>query len=550
MAGGAALNIFSMKSAGMPKQVLNWRLWLAVFTFGLLGAARGVDEGLITGVFNTDAFKEHLGIENLSASELADVKGNVSSMVQLGSIPGALLAFFACDYLGRVWATRQLCVLWLIGIAIMMGNNGSMAAVYFGRFLAGIGIGETVVVGPVYLSEIAPAPIRGLCTCAFTGSVYLGILIAYFANYGCEVNMGDVPARWLVPTSVHIMFGVVVLLMSLTAIESPRHLIRVGKHEDALKAMAKLRGMETTDPYVLREIQEIEASYQHEQEATLGIGWKGTVKEIFTIRRNSYRLFLTNLAQLLACWSGGSSITVYAADLFAIVGIDGEEQALLSTAIFGVVKFVASVVCALFLVDTLGRKRSLVIGITLQTIAFFYVAIFLNIVPIAKNPDYQVTASEQAASTGAIAMIYISGCGWALGWNSGQYLLSSELFPLRIRAVCSSITMAMHFIGQYTTNKALPSMLLFDGGLTPSGTFYFFGTMSIIGGIWVWLCVPEAAGRSLESIDKLFDLPWYKIGLYGRSIAEQYDREMEMEMDEVDEQKQGNKGPHVVHTEG
>lgn len=62
----------------------------------------------------------------------------------------------------------------------------------------------------------------------------------------------------------------------------------------------------------------------------------------------------------------------------------------------------------------------------------------------------------------------------ATGWNSGQYLLSSELFPLRIRAVCSSITMGMHFIGQYTTNKALPSMLL-QSGLTPAGTFYFFG---------------------------------------------------------------------------
>ncbi|CAG9941896.1 unnamed protein product [Clonostachys rosea f. rosea IK726] len=56
-----------------------------------------------------------------------------------------------------------------------MANQGSMAAVYAGRFIAGVGIGETVVIGPVYLSEIAPAPIRGLCTCAFTGAVTLRI---------------------------------------------------------------------------------------------------------------------------------------------------------------------------------------------------------------------------------------------------------------------------------------------------------------------------------------------------------------------------------------
>ena len=70
-------------------------------------------------------------------------------------------------------------------------------------------------------------------------------------------------------------------------------------------------------------------------------------------------------------------------------------------------------------------------------------------------------------------------------------------------------------------------MLLEDEGLTPHGTFYFFTVVSIIGGIWVWLCVPEAAGRSLESIDKLFDLPWYKIGLFGKKYAEEFDREQE-----------------------
>lgn len=90
MAGGAALNVFQFSASGIPKAALNRRLWFAVLTFGLLGAARGVDEGLITGIFNSDSFKEHLGLENLDGAELANVKSNVSSMVQLGSIPGAL----------------------------------------------------------------------------------------------------------------------------------------------------------------------------------------------------------------------------------------------------------------------------------------------------------------------------------------------------------------------------------------------------------------------------------------------------------------------------
>lgn len=323
------------------------------------------------------------------------------------------------------------------------------------------------------------------------------------------------------------MFAGIILILTFFQLESPRFYIKQGKREKALDVLCKLRGLPVDHPYILDEITEMDVAFQEEMEATLGMGWKGLFKEIFGIKRNSYRLFLTNLAQNMACWSGGSAITVYAPDLFTLVGITGEEQSLFSTVVFGVVKLVASIICALFLIDMAGRKRALTIGIILQSIAMFYIAIFLNLVPIANNPHFVPSESQNRASTAAIAFIYISGVGWALGWNSGQYLLSSELFPLRIRGICSSITMAMHFVCQYAVNRALPEMLLVDDGLGPYGTFYFFGVISILGGLWVWLCVPEAAGRSLETIDKMFDLPWYKIGLYGRKFADEYDREQE-----------------------
>jgi hypothetical protein len=91
MAGGSAINVFKFNTGGLPKETLNFKLWFAVFAFGLLGAARGVDEGLITGVFNSHAFKKSLGIDDLDEGALASVKGTISSMVQLGSVAGALL---------------------------------------------------------------------------------------------------------------------------------------------------------------------------------------------------------------------------------------------------------------------------------------------------------------------------------------------------------------------------------------------------------------------------------------------------------------------------
>jgi MFS family permease len=88
----------------------------------------------------------------------------------------------------------------MLGIVIFMtgGVRGNLGAIYAGRFIAGLGVGQTPVVGPVYIAEIAPASVRGLCTCFFTGAVYVGIVLAYFTNYGAQVNMADAThGRWV-----------------------------------------------------------------------------------------------------------------------------------------------------------------------------------------------------------------------------------------------------------------------------------------------------------------------------------------------------------------
>lgn len=93
MAGGVKkpVNIFKLKNLGEPKEVFNWRLWFAVFSFGLLGAARGVDEGLINGAFKSKNFQDSISYDSYSKVEQANIKANVSSMVQIGSVGGALL---------------------------------------------------------------------------------------------------------------------------------------------------------------------------------------------------------------------------------------------------------------------------------------------------------------------------------------------------------------------------------------------------------------------------------------------------------------------------
>jgi hypothetical protein len=340
------------------------------------------------------------------------------------------------------------------------------------------------------------------------------------------------------------MFAGIILLLSFAQYESPRYYIRSGQDEKALNVMSRIRNLPPDHPYIVREITEIQAAHQEELEATMGSGFWGILKEMFLIKSNQYRMYLAVTNQLISQWSGANSITIYAVNLFQLLGVTGNNESLLVTGVFGIVKLIAAITCALFLIDFIGRKRSLIIGAGLQGIAMIYIASFLSAVPkLGVDDSYVLPASMHGPSRGAIAMMYLCGFGWALGWNSMQYLLTAELFPLRIRALATSISMTLHFVNQYGNTRAVPNMLLgtSQGGMSPLGTFWFFSAITLLGVAWGWFFVPETAGRSLESMNRLFDLPWYQIGRYGSEHAEQQDAVL----DEKQQQMEAHNAEHV-----
>jgi sugar porter (SP) family MFS transporter len=501
-----------------PKEALNWRLWYGVFVFGLMGAARGIDEGLIGTTAELKPFIDKFGLEDGDKHAQAELLSNITSMVQMGSILGALIAFFLTDKIGRLWATRQLCVLWVFGISLFLGSasTGSIGMVYAGRFIAGIGIGQTTVVAPTYLAETAPRAIRGLCVCAFAGAVYIGIMLAYFASWGSSIHISDTTdAQWLVPNSMHLMFAGIIFTLTFLSRESPRWLIKVGRHEEALETLTRLRQLPADHPYVTTEIMDINAQLEREQEATMGTSWLGPFRELVSSKANLYRIQLSIMSQLLSQWSGANSITIYAPQYFAMMGTTGQNEKLFATAIFGLVKFISSISCAFFLIDLIGRKRALSSGITLQMLSMLYMAIFLFVDTGVKNPATQ-TPSQKRAATGAIVMIYFSGFGWALGWNSIQYLINSEIYPLRLRALGGSIAMTFHFVNQYGNSKAVPLMFI---SMTHGGTMLFFSIVTAIGLAWVYFFLPETTGKSLEAMDEMFNLPWHLIGRKGAQLT-------------------------------
>lgn len=151
----------------------------AAVGFGLLGSAKGLDEALNATTVNLPSFIGDFQLDNnhLSAADKANRLSNITSMVQLGSLPGALLAFFSSDWIGPLWTMRQICLLWVTGVLVTITSNGNLDQLLAGRFLAGMGIGQASIVGPIYLAEVAPSSYRGLLVCIYGTSEYVGVVI-------------------------------------------------------------------------------------------------------------------------------------------------------------------------------------------------------------------------------------------------------------------------------------------------------------------------------------------------------------------------------------
>ncbi|OOQ86283.1 Sugar transporter family protein [Penicillium brasilianum] len=507
-----------------PREVLNWKLF---WSAGLLGASRGLDEALVGGMVSLQSFKDEFHLDAGSESHQANVLSNITSMVQLGSIVGSFLAFLLCDRFGRVRTLQSLCLLWLTGFVIVIVSYGNVPQILAGRFIAGLGIGMTTVVSPMYIAEIAPKSVRGMLTNIFAGSVYLGATIAFFSNWRASVNLPNNSRwQWVAPQFSHIGFAAFFLVLSFTIPETPRFYTIKGKHEMAEKALANIRCLEASHPYLQAEIVGIRNQLEREQEASHGVSRWGKVRELLLVPANRYRLMLGFMSQVLGQWSGASSITIYATEFFGVLGKTGQSEKLFASCILGVVKLVSAYLCAFLLIDFIGRRRSLYMGISLQTISLLYIAIYLGVVGTETLDSGNLTPSQHRGAVGSIAMIYISGIGWTMGWNSFQYLVNADIWPLRLRALGSSLVMCLHFINQFGNTKAVPTMLI---SLQSYGFFAFSAAVSLVGLVWVWFFVPELAGRSLESTDSLFSLPWYQVGRRGAQLSPDTDGDQTQE---------------------
>lgn len=313
---------------------------------------------------------------------------------------------------------------------------------------------------------------------------------------------------WQVPLSLNFALHSVVLACLLLLKESPRWLMMKGRVEEASTSLGWYRGMELRDQDFVEEYELIVDSVRQEKEATDGLSFMGKVRELVGNKNNQFKLAICVLIQILGQWQGPGALSTYANRILTLIGVHDSKGYVMSAG-FGAVKLAAGILSSFFLIDLFGRRRTLWISTLCQGLAMLYVAVYLGIFIDRPHPK------NKSASEAALASIFIAGASWSAGGNLAQYLINSEIFSLDVRALFASFVMAFHFLMQYSTTRAVQPML--NSNLKGAGTFAIFAAMSLLVALPVYLfLLPETSGKSLETIDELFDLPWYKIGRASR----------------------------------
>jgi MFS family permease len=200
-------------------------------------------------------------------------------------------------------------VIYIAGVFGQTFSNGSLTALYISRVIAGFGIGGTTVVPSIYLSEIAPKPIRGLITVQYAACQQLGVVFGFFFNYGVTKYHANTELQWQLPTALQILPAVIWGVGTLFVAESPRWLLSVNRQSEGIANLTRLRGLPADSPYILSELSAIELQLQHEADVVADATQRALVKETFGIVENRRRFFLLFFMHLFSQWSGANAIT-------------------------------------------------------------------------------------------------------------------------------------------------------------------------------------------------------------------------------------------------
>ncbi|KAK3676368.1 Plasma membrane low glucose sensor [Recurvomyces mirabilis] len=448
------------------------------------GVLFGYDTGTIGGILGMEYWQTQFATNGRDSITPAE-ESLIVSILSAGTFFGALLAAPVADNLGRKMGLILSCgIVFNLGVILQTASTAQPMFIA-GRFFAGLGVGLVSAMIPLYQSETAPKWIRGTIVGSYQLAITIGLFLAACVNYGTQNRLDS--GSYRIPVAVQFAWSLIIVFGMLVLPETPRFLIKQDKHEKAAKALSTLRRLDVDHPSLVEELSEITANHRYEaslSKASYLDCFKGTVGK---------RLLTGCLLQGLQQLTGVNFIFYYGTAYFQRAGFNNPFIISVITNSVNVI----STFPGLYLVEKMGRRNLLLMGAIGMAICQFIVAITGTV----------AGTTDLAAQRVAIAFVCIYIFFFASSWGPVAWVVTGELFPLKVRAKCLSMTTATNWLLNFAIAYATPYMVN-DGGAgyanLGSRVFFVWGSFCFICIFFVWMLIYETKGLALEQVDELY----------------------------------------------
>ncbi|KAK9990434.1 hypothetical protein SO802_025419 [Lithocarpus litseifolius] len=446
----------------------------------------GYDTGVMSGamIFIEDDLK----ISDFQVSVLAGI-------LNICALFGSLIAGKISDYIGRRYTIVVASFIFLIG-SVLMGWAPNYAVLLCGRCAAGVGVGFALMIAPVYTAEISPADSRGALTSLPDVAISFGILIGYVSNYffgKLTLKLG-----WRLMLGIAALPSLALAIGILKMPESPRWLAFQGRLAESKKMLVKVSQSEKEAERRFRDIKIAAGIDENCTDDVVKISKTSkneqVWRELFLKPTPAVRriLFTAIGLHFFDHATGIEAVLLFGPRIFKKAGVHKKSKLLLATVGTGIIKTVF-IFIATFLIDKRGRRPLLMISAVGMVSALGVLATALTIAEHSDEPLWALVIS--------LVAVYTFVAFFSMGMGPIAWIYLSEMFPLRVRGLGVGIGVAVNRLMNATVSISFISL---TKALTIGGAFFLYCGFGLLSLLFIYFCMPETKGKTLEEIEVLF----------------------------------------------
>ncbi|KAK4046458.1 hypothetical protein OIV83_006050 [Microbotryomycetes sp. JL201] len=451
------------------------------------GLLFGWETGNVSGLVNIQDYQRRFGQPD-AASATGYIlptarQALIVAGLGFGALFGSLLAGSISSKVGIKVTYLFSLVVFMIGIAIELSCIDSWAQMFVGRIVAGYGVGSLSMLAPLYQAECSPKQLRGTITSTYQLMATVGIFLSSVVNYRMQNVSG--PLSWRLNIALQLVWGGLVFLGTLFGPELPRYYVQRGNLDRARKNLSKLRKLDSHDPKLEAEIQQMVERVEEEKAA----GNVSYMDAWSSEGRMRLRTLIGVGIQAGQQWSGINFFFSYGVNFFAVAGIADSFQ---TQVIIAAINF-GSTFPGLYAVEKFGRRKTLLSGSLLMFIG--------QIVAGAISTAYP---GNEAVGKVLIFFSAVFIFGFASSWGPLGWVVAAEQFPVRMASYCVAFSTASNWTSNSIIAIIVPFIMNEGYGNLQTKICFVWAFTIACSAAFVFFCVPETAGLSLVQVDELY----------------------------------------------